>query len=154
MQEIRREFPRGNYPLKIEESSFSLSDYQQFIEDNATDIEQFRGKRHAAFLEELAQWHATGQFNFEAEEQQQQEDEVSWPEDSTVVDSPVSGSVWQTEVAVGDHVRAGQSLVILESMKMEIPIQAPRDGVVSHLLLSAGQRVRPGQALVVMEEMV
>ena len=154
LQEIRREFPRGNYPLKIEESSFSLSDYQQFIEDNATDIEQFRAKRHAAFLEELAQWHATGQFNFEAEEQQQQEDEVSWPEDSTVVDSPVSGSVWQTEVAVGDHVRAGQALVILESMKMEIPIQAPRDGVVSHLLLSAGQRVRPGQALVVLEEMV
>jgi len=154
LQEIRREFPRGNYPLKIEESSFSLSDYQQFIEDNATDIEQFRAKRHAAFLEELAQWHATGQFNFEAEEQQQQEDEVSWPEDSIVVDSPVSGSVWQTEVAVGDHVRAGQALVILESMKMEIPIQAPRDGVVSHLLLSAGQRVRPGQALVVLEEMV
>ncbi|WP_461516719.1 urea carboxylase [Porticoccus sp.] len=154
LQQIRREFPRGNYPLKIEEASFSLSDYQQFIEDNATDIEQFRSKRHAAFMEELAQWHATGQFNFEAEEQQQQEDEVSWPDDSTVVDSPVSGSVWQTEVAVGDHVRAGQALLILESMKMEIPIQAPRDGVVSHLLLSAGQRVRPGQPLVVLEEMV
>ncbi|WP_461519444.1 urea carboxylase [Porticoccus sp.] len=151
LQEIRREFPRGNYPLKIEETSFSLSDYQQFIDNHADDIEQFRSKRHAAFLEELAQWHATGQFNFEAEEQQQDEDEVSWPDDSTVVDSPVSGSVWQTEVAVGDHVRAGQALVILESMKMEIPIQAPRDGVVSHLLLSAGQRVRPGQALVVLE---
>ncbi|MEZ5529630.1 MAG: urea carboxylase [Porticoccaceae bacterium] len=154
LQEIRREFPRGNYPLKIEESSFSLAEYEQFLTDNSADIEQFRSKRHAAFLEELARWHATGQFNFEAEEQQQQEDEVSWPDDSIVVDSPVSGSVWQTEVAVGDHVRAGQALVILESMKMEIPIQAPRDGVVSHLLLSAGQRVRPGQALVVLEEMV
>ncbi len=154
LQEIRREFPRGNYPLRIEESSFSLAEYEQFLKTNSADIEQFRSKRHAAFLEELAQWHATGQFNFEAEEQQQQEDEVSWPDDSIVVDSPVSGSVWQTEVAVGDHVRAGQALVILESMKMEIPIQAPRDGVVSHLLLSAGQRVRPGQPLVVLEEMV
>ena len=154
LQEIRREFPRGNYPLKIEETSFSLSDYLQFIDDNAAGIEQFRIRRHAAFREELAQWHATGQFNFEAEEQQPDDDEVSWSEESTVVDSPVSGSVWQTEVAVGDHVRAGQALLILESMKMEIPIQAPRDGVVSHLLLSAGQRVRPGQPLVVLEEIV
>lgn len=79
---------------------------------------------------------------------------MDWPEDATVVDSPVSGSVWQTEVQVGDTVTAGQTLMILESMKMEIPIHAPCAGVVSQLLLSAGNRVGAGQALVVIEASV
>jgi urea carboxylase len=67
------------------------------------------------------------------------------------VDSPVSGSVWQTSVLADQQVRAGATLMILESMKMEIPLQAPCDGRVSHLLLAAGARVSAGQALVVME---
>ncbi|KEA64241.1 Urea carboxylase [Marinobacterium lacunae] len=154
LQRIRRNFPQGRYPLKIEESSFSLSDYEQFIEQNAADIEAFKEKRNAAFEEELACWHANGQFNFETEEVEVTDQQESWPEDSQVVDSPVSGSVWQTEVKVGDTVEAGQTLMILESMKMEVPIHASCAGVVSHMLLSAGKRVNAGQALVVIESSV
>ena len=76
---------------------------------------------------------------------------VSWPEDSIAVDSPVSGSVWQIESRVGDSVKAGDSLLILESMKMEITVQSPCDGVISHVLLDAGNRVNAGQALVIVE---
>ena len=68
-----------------------------------------------------------------------------------VVDSPVSGSVWQTGVLAGQSIKAGDTLMILESMKMEIPIQAPCGGRVSQLLLAAGARVSAGQALVIME---
>jgi len=154
LQQIRRDFPQGRYPLKIEASSLSLAEYEQFIDQNSADIGSFKAKRNAAFEEELERWHANGQFNFEAEEAESTDQEVSWPEDRIVVDSPVSGSVWQTEVKVGDTVDAGQTLMILESMKMEIPIHAPSAGVVSHLLLSAGNRVSAGQALVVLEESV
>jgi len=54
-------------------------------------------------------------------------------------------------LSVGDSVKAGDTLLILESMKMEITVQAPCDGVISHVLLNAGNRVNAGQALVILE---
>jgi urea carboxylase len=69
-----------------------------------------------------------------------------------VVDSPVSGSVWQTRVEEGQEVKSGEVLMVLESMKMEIPLQASCDGRVLQLRLEEGARVNAGQALVVLEE--
>lgn len=152
LSDIRKNFPQGRYPLKVEESHFSLSEYQSFLQENHSDIEHFRTMREGAFEDELANWHATGQFNFEVVEEEESQSEHSWPEDSLIIDSPVSGSVWQTEVEVGQKVEAGQCLMVLESMKMEIPVYAAFSGTVSHLLLSNGQRVSAGQALVVIEE--
>ncbi|WP_317933375.1 urea carboxylase [Halioxenophilus sp. WMMB6] len=148
--QIRQDFPQGRYPLKIEETQFSLADYQAFLDDQADAITTFNQQRQAAFAEELAHWHAQGQFHYDAPEQEAGDEEQSWPEDSVVIDSPVSGSVWQTEVSVGDTVQAGQTLLVLESMKMEIPVHAHAAGTVSHLLRGAGQAVSAGQALVVL----
>ena len=94
---------------------------------------------------------ATGQFNFEEEERDYSQNEVAWPEDSNVIDSPVSGSVWKTEVSVGQFVNSGDTLMILESMKMEIPVYSTETGTVSHAPVKSGQRVDAGQALVVIE---
>ena len=107
--------------------------------------------RQQAFADELSNWHATGQFNFDAPEANATDSQITWPEDAIVVDSSVSGSVWQLEVEKGQTVEAGQILVILESMKMEIPIYAPRAGVVLEVLPSNGSRVNAGQALVIIE---
>ena len=49
------------------------------------------------------------------------------------VESEVQGSVWKVEVAVGDRVKEGDVLLILESMKMEIPVESPVAGVVTEL---------------------
>ncbi|MEW8498113.1 MAG: carboxyltransferase domain-containing protein, partial [Candidatus Thiodiazotropha taylori] len=149
---IRKDFPQGRYPIKIEESQFSLTEYQAFIDSQQDEIEAFRKQRQQAFEDELAQWHADGQFNFEVNEQTEEKTERSWPEESLVIDSPISGSVWQTEVEVGQQVKAGDCLMILESMKMEIPVYASADSKVTHLLLENGQRVGAGQALVVLQE--
>lgn len=51
-------------------------------------------------------------------------------------------------VAIGDEVSAGQKLILLESMKMVIPIQAPADGTVTAIHCAAGESVQPGVALV------
>jgi urea carboxylase len=120
LQQIRHDFPQGRYPLRIEQSEFSLAEYQQSLLSNQAEIEQFKQQRNAAFEQELAHWHATGQFNYEAREQQVSDTVVSWPEESIAVDSPVSGSVWQTVLSVGDSVKAGDTLLILESMKLVI----------------------------------
>ncbi|KAA0875434.1 urea carboxylase [Nitrincola tapanii] len=152
LQKIRQDFPQGRYPLRIEESHFSLSEYQAFIDAHAQEITDFTLQRNRAFDEELARWHAQGQFDYVVEEVISETIEQDWPEDACVLDSPVSGSVWQVEVQMGASVKAGQTLMILESMKMEIPIHAPVDGVVSQLRVTAGGRIQAGQALLVLED--
>ncbi len=67
------------------------------------------------------------------------------------VQSDVTGTVWKIEVSVGDAVQAEQSLVILESMKMEIPASAPQAGTVLQVLVAEGEAVAEGQDLVVIE---
>ena len=58
--------------------------------------------------------------------------------------------VWKIETAAGARVKAGDTLLILESMKMEIPVTAPRDGVVAIILVAEKQQVAEGEALVVL----
>ena len=56
----------------------------------------------------------------------------------TRVRSEIAGSVWKIEVAVGDAVAEDDPLIILESMKLEIPLLAPRSGVVREILVAEG----------------
>ena len=65
--------------------------------------------------------------------------------------SEVTGTVWNVEVSAGDPVSADQTLVILESMKMEIPLTAPRAGVVLELLVAEGESVAEGQTVEALE---
>jgi acetyl-CoA carboxylase biotin carboxyl carrier protein len=67
---------------------------------------------------------------------------------ATRIDAHIAGTVWKIEVRVGDSVTAGQVVVILESMKMEMPVEAPSAGTVSAVLVNEGQAVEEGQAVV------
>ena len=60
----------------------------------------------------------------------------------------MSANVFKVQVAVGDKVIAGQSLIVLEAMKMEIPIESPRDGEVAEILTQKGATVSTGDVLV------
>lgn len=70
---------------------------------------------------------------------------------SITVSADVAGSVWKIEVAVGDTVEADQDLMILESMKMEIPASAPQGGVVRKILVVQGEAIAEGQGLLIIE---
>ena len=70
---------------------------------------------------------------------------------ATSVTAHITGTVWKIEVKVGDSVSEGQTVVILESMKMEMPVEAEDDGVVKEILCNEGQSVSEGDALVVLE---
>ena len=61
--------------------------------------------------------------------------------------SEIAGRVILVEVQIGDAVEAGQALLVLESMKMEIPVEAPAAGTVAELLVEPGDVVDEGQAL-------
>lgn len=66
------------------------------------------------------------------------------------VTSPVSGSVWRMSCTPGQSVKAGDTLALVESMKMEIPVTAPADGVVAELRSAEGRAVMFGQTLAVL----
>ncbi len=66
------------------------------------------------------------------------------------VPSPVAGSVWRVETAPGRYVKSGDTLLLVESMKMELPVTAPVDGRVEELRCSEGKPVVFAQTLVVL----
>jgi acetyl-CoA carboxylase biotin carboxyl carrier protein len=68
-----------------------------------------------------------------------------------IVKSDIAANVWKVEVAVGDRVEAEQVLAILESMKMEIPVEAPAAGTVAEVLIAEGQTIAEDQALFVIQ---
>jgi acetyl-CoA carboxylase biotin carboxyl carrier protein len=67
------------------------------------------------------------------------------------VEAHITGTVWKIECSVGDSVNEGDTVVVLESMKMEMPVEAEDGGTVAQILCEEGQAVSEGDALVVLE---
>jgi len=67
------------------------------------------------------------------------------------VEAHITGTVWKIEVAIGDEIDEGDTVVILESMKMEMPVEAEDPGVVKEIVVEEGQSVSEGDTLVVLE---
>jgi len=63
----------------------------------------------------------------------------------------ITGTVWEIRVNVGDEVQEEQVLVVLESMKMEMPVESPAAGKVASILVEKGQAVEEGEVLVRLE---
>jgi acetyl-CoA carboxylase biotin carboxyl carrier protein len=70
---------------------------------------------------------------------------------ANTVSAHITGTVWKIEVKVGDQVTEGQTLVILESMKMEMPLEAPAAGRVKAVLVGEGATVEEGAPLIELE---
>ncbi|MFH4416403.1 MAG: urea carboxylase [Neisseriaceae bacterium] len=150
LSEIRKALLQGEAVLKIEPTQFSWKEYAKELRTNQEEIKKIRAQRENSFNEELARWHAEGQFNFTAVEEVKGE-EIIIPEGSIALESPVSGSVWKIEVELGQTVKSEQRLISLESMKMEIPILAKEAGIVESIHLKQGQNVHAGQVMLVLK---
>ncbi len=70
---------------------------------------------------------------------------------ATEVEAQITGNVWKIEKAVGDTVAADEVLLIIESMKMEIPVEAPCAGRITEIRVQEGDSVEEGAVLVVLE---
>jgi acetyl-CoA carboxylase biotin carboxyl carrier protein len=67
------------------------------------------------------------------------------------IEAHITGTVWKIECQIGDTVEEGDTVVILESMKMEMPVEAEDAGTVREILCEEGQAVNEGDTLVVLE---
>ena len=77
-------------------------------------------------------------------------EESSVPEGCEAVSAGISGNIWKVPAVEGKRVKAGEVLVIIEAMKMEITVLAPSDGVVEKVICKEGKPVTAGQQLVVL----
>ncbi|KOY02849.1 urea carboxylase [Pseudomonas nunensis] len=149
---IRRDFPLGRFELNIEHSQLNLADYQGFLAKEAESIAAFRDQQKGAFNAERERWIASGQAHFDSEDLiPETTEDAPLSSGQQSVDSHIAGNLWQVQVETGARVEAGDVLVILESMKMEIPLLAPMAGVVREIRVQPGSAVRAGQRVVVLD---
>ncbi|MEN6587725.1 MAG: carboxyltransferase domain-containing protein, partial [Sulfuricella sp.] len=151
---LREDFVAGRFQLKVEETTFSLREYNQFLEANADSIAAFKTTQQAAFDAERERWEASGQADYASDASVAEaatDSELDLPPNSRAVASHVAGNIWKIEVAEGDTVQAGDTLLIVESMKMEINVTAPASGKVLRLFCKEGSQVAAGQDLLVLQ---
>jgi urea carboxylase len=150
---IREDVVDGRFALDITETTFSLKDYRAFLAANADAIAAAKARQQAAFDAERQRWSATDQTPAGIDlDAGASDDADAIPEGSTAVPSPVPGNVWKIEVKQGARVAAGDTLIIVESMKMEMVVSAPFDGVVADIRCAEVRAVALGQTLLVLAE--
>jgi urea carboxylase len=148
--EHRRDFPLGRFDARIEETTFSLAEYNAFLAREAGSIAAFKARQQAAFEAERERWRSSGQADWASEEAAGNDAaEAELPAGSQYLSAVVPGSVWQILAPAGAAVREGDTLAILESMKMEIAIKAVSDGVLAEWLVGEGKPVAAGQHIAV-----
>ncbi len=149
---FREDFPQGKVKLKIEATTFRLRDYEKFLVDNASSISAFKAQQQASFEAERKRWEESGQLNFSADaESASAVDELAIPVGCTGVPAHIPGNIWKIAVEPGAAVREGDTLVILESMKMEVTVVSSRAGKVREVRCTEGKPVNAGETLVVLE---
>ncbi|HEY9030062.1 MAG TPA: sodium-extruding oxaloacetate decarboxylase subunit alpha [Kangiella sp.] len=88
--------------------------------------------------------------NIKSASQSSQESEAPVESSGEAVDAPMAGNIFKVETKVGAQVEAGQTLIILEAMKMETEVKAVNSGVVSEILVAEGDSVKVGTPLVIL----
>ncbi|HEV7687154.1 MAG TPA: urea carboxylase, partial [Acidimicrobiia bacterium] len=148
----------GRRELTIEPAVFRLADHRRFLADHSAEIDAFRAAQQAAFAAERQRWVEQGEFAAAQPDaglppasalNGTDPTAPDVPPRGVIVAAPLSASVWSVGVKDGDRVAAGDTVAVLEAMKMETAVVAPAAGTMHQVLCRAGQMVAPGQALAV-----
>ncbi|NNP69661.1 urea carboxylase [Acinetobacter sp. Ac_5812] len=147
--EMREDFKAGRLQLRIEEGVLNLKDYNAFLKDNESSIQAFKQVQQSNFEAERRRWHEAGLAEYVSESLDAvlDDSEIIVPSGGMIVESHMPGSVWKIECTVGDIIEEGETLAVIEAMKIEIPILAPAKMKVDSILIDKAQTVKTGQAL-------
>ena len=145
LTQMRDDFRHGRLLPDVTETVFDLVAHERFLADNADSIAAFKARQQGAYAEEVARWQADASMSPDVIPEPPALPDADAEGDPVVAD--ISGNIWKLLVAVGQTVRAGDPLLIVEAMKMEFTVAAPSDGVVTALRCQAGRPVNAGDAL-------
>lgn len=150
LNRFREDFREGRAMVRIEEEIFDYAEYRRFLEDNQEDIAAFQAHQAEAFRNEVALWQEEDIAAIEPPAAETAE--IVLEEGQVLVEADLSGNIWKIQVEAGQIVQAGDTLVIVEAMKMEIHVAAPVAGVVDEIFCQSGRPVDSGDALLVLSE--
>jgi urea carboxylase len=152
LQELRRDILHGAFNPRVQQAEFNLARYQEFVESNCESIAEFKQRQTQAFREERERWRENGLLETAAAlaEMPEEVNERVVPDGCEAVHAPMTASVFQVAAELGQRVHAGQRLVVLDAMKIELEIAAPVAGTVRELLCKPGQMVNAGQQLAIL----
>ena len=145
LDRLRRDFREGRHKIEITEEIFDLGRYNAFLDSIAPELEFFRARQKVAFDQEVAHWAQSGAMTAVEEAP---ETEAAPAAVGTSVLADISGNVWKIVAKPGDRVKAGDTLMILEAMKMEFAIPAPCEGIVVAFHCKPGSLIDAGDLLV------
>ena len=151
--ENRKNFPLGRFNVKIENTTFSLHEYHQFLARNKESIANFKQQQQSAFDAEREHWRLSGQAEWVSIEESPLVDnsEQSLPVDCSFLCAIVNGMLWRILAKPGEEIKADQSVAVFETMKMEIPLYAGRDSRLIEWLVAEGASVSAGQPVAVIK---
>ena len=142
---LREDFIRGKFEVEIEETTFNLGEYENFLEENKDSIKEFKDRQEAAFEAERQRWKDEGLDEFISDNDVSSEicdEEIA--EGCEAVITNIPGAVWKVLVDEGEEVKEGQEIIVLESMKMEFPIQSPYSGIIDKIYIRTGDQLNAG----------
>ncbi|KAK9817750.1 hypothetical protein WJX72_001615 [[Myrmecia] bisecta] len=154
----RKQFANGQLALKIEEQAFSMREYNQMLLDIAPEVAALKAVQQECAavqmaadeesLQRLKALEAEQKANGVSKPSGDGEDEL--PKNGIEVTSTFTANVWEVLVGPGDVVSAGQTLIVLEAMKMEYPILAPKAGRIASVKVEASELTQQGDVLAVL----
>jgi len=148
--DLRQEMLTGQFVPRIEEETFRLGKYLEFLDKEEESIEAFRGKQRDAFAEERQRWEDAGINMASVEEAEVESEDVDLPDGCQFLESPMAGSVWQVNVTEGQELDEGEVGVVLEAMKMEMSVPVASSCSVEKTLVSPGAMVKAGEPLLIL----
>lgn len=146
---LREDFREGRATLRIEEENFDFAAHQRFLTEHAADIDAFKSAQQAAFESEVALWQSEESITIEHDAPEQTALELSGTE--RAVSADLCGNVWKIPVCEGQYVEAGDTLVVVEAMKMELSIKATFSGTITAIRCAQGKPVNSGDMLLVID---
>jgi urea carboxylase len=149
--ENREAFLRGRFNVKITETTFDLGEYMRYLDSVKIEAAQAKDRQQTAFNAERERWKQTGVAEFVSEQTEVPEEEETLPDGATPVNAQITGSIWKILVGEGEKVEKDQTLVIMESMKMEFSQTATESGTVGKIFVHPGDVVHTGHTLLYTE---
>ncbi|BDA84400.1 urea carboxylase [Aureimonas sp. SA4125] len=150
LAEARVAFPHGAYPIRIEETAFRYRDHLTMLGTEGASITVAKRRQQEAFEAERQRWKADG-IDDAVADAAFAPDPAELPAGCSALTTHVPGSVWKILVADGAIVEAGDTVAILESMKMEIAVPALQRGRVREIRTEPGRQLRAGDIIAVLE---
>ncbi|WP_251881014.1 urea carboxylase [Achromobacter sp. Marseille-Q4954] len=149
---LREDFREGRATVRIEEEVFDFAAHQRFLDEEADSIAAFQTRQKSAFDAEVALWKSEDAAVEQAAAGPEPEAEAVLREGESLVSADMCGNIWKIPVQVGQSVSAGDTLVVVEAMKMELSVIAPASGTVVAIRCMPGKPVNAGDPLIVLAE--